>query len=94
MGFRGSIPLHRLFRGFLKLDFLVSPGYEEESTTYGTNLNSATSYQVEFGTNYVYSPQMTIDGGVEITSNKAKFDSGNEFHFNDVSIKGGVSFNF
>lgn len=94
MGVRGSIPLHRLFRGFLKMDFLISPSYEEEVAVYGENLNSATSYQIEFGSNYVYSPQMTVDGSVEITSNKAKFTGGNEFTFNDVSIKGGVSFNF
>ena len=76
------------------MDFLISPSYEEEVAVYGENLNSATSYQIEFGSNYVYSPQMTVDGSVEITSNRAKFTRGNEFTFNDVSIKGGVSFNF
>ncbi len=94
MGVRGSVPFHKLFRGYLRLDFLVSPDYEEETSVYGTNVNTATSYQIEVGTNYIYSPQMTIDGGLEITSNKARFSGGDEFHFSDVSLKGGVSFNF
>lgn len=94
MGFKGSMPIHKTFRGFMKLDFLVSPDYEEESSVFGTSLNSATSYQIEFGINYHYSPQMTLDGSAEVTSNKAKFSGGNEFHFNDFALKGGVSFNF
>lgn len=94
IGLRGSVPFHRVIRGFLKLDFLMGADYEEETNVFGSSATSATSYQIEAGANYIYSPQMTIDGSAEITSNKAQFSGNNEFHFKEVALKVGTTFSF
>ncbi len=88
IGAKGNLPFHRLFRGFLKLDLLVSPGYEEDDVEiFGDSANSVTSFQVEFGSSYVYSPQINIDGSFEITSNKAKFNDAGQVAFKEAALK-------
>ena len=92
LGLRGNFPFHKLFRGFMKLDFLPFPNYEEETNIFGGEVKSTTSYQIELGAHYHYSPRITIDGSFEITSNKVRFGGNDGFNLNEMALKAGVTF--
>ena len=93
-GIRGNIPLHRFFRGFLKLDFLFFPSYEEETNIFGKDVKSRTSYQIELGGHYNYSSSATLDGSLEFTSNQARFAEDNGFNLKEMAINVGVTLIF
>ena len=91
-GLKGSLPLYRSVRGFVKLHFLPFPQYFEQTRVFGHDTLAATSYQMELGINYLYSPKISFDGSFEITSNKVRFVGNNGFNFHQTAFKGGVAF--
>lgn len=94
LGVRGSIPLRKLFRAFIDLDFKISPNYKENADVYGS-ADSVSSYRIEVGGEYVYKPRMNILGSIGTISNSAKFKTPvGENKFNETYLKGGVSFTF
>ena len=91
LGVKVGHPFGDLFRGFIRADFLPFASYEEETNIFG-RAKSVTSHQLELGSSYRYSPQMSINGSFETTSNKAKFEDNNSFNFSDLAVKAGVIF--
>lgn len=92
-GFQGEAPIYKQIRVFLKLDAILNPGYDEDSSIYGEK-DSSSSYQVEAGARYTYSSKITLDGSLELTSNKATFGNGDEVHFRETGLRLGATFGF
>jgi len=93
LGGRGSIPILKRYRAFLRLEFMMTSSYSEQETLYGED-ESSSNYNIEFGGNYKYSPNMTIEGSMDFNTNKADFTSGRSISLKDTTFKGGVRFNF
>ena len=93
LGGRGSIPIMKRFRAHLGLEFMVTSSYDEEVFLYGKD-DSSSYYNVDIGGSYQYSPNMTIEGGIDFVSNKAEFKGGSTISFKDTNFKAGVRFNF
>ena len=74
LGTRGSVPLVKDFRLFLKLDFLFAPSYDEEISIYG-DADSVRNFNIGGGVEYKYSPNMDFFGGFDYYNNKAEFGS-------------------
>lgn len=74
LGAKGSMPIHKLFRIFLMLDFLFNPGFSEDVRVNGT-ADSTSTFNIEIGGNYQYNPNMTFDAGIGYISSKAEFKS-------------------
>lgn len=72
MGVRGVMPVHKLFKVSLTLDFIFNPGFEEDVKLYGT-ADSTSNYHIEIGGSYQYSPSMTYEASLGYTSSKATF---------------------
>ncbi|MCO4795091.1 MAG: hypothetical protein KC493_15345 [Bacteriovoracaceae bacterium] len=94
LGAKGSIPLHKLFRLSLLLDFIFNPGFSEDIAVKGS-ASSTSNYHVEIGGSYQYNPSMTFDGGVGYTSNKAEFKATtSSLSVKETSIRAGATFTF
>jgi hypothetical protein len=94
LGTRGSIPIMRNARMFLILDFIFSPTYSEDIAIYGEP-ESKSSFDLEFGGNYKYSPNMLIEGSLGYMSSKASFANPTVSITNRATIiKMGTKFNF
>lgn len=94
LGARGSIPLMKLYRLYLSLDFMLGPSYQEEVTINGSD-DSSSNFNLEFGGSYQYSPNMLIETSVTHTNSKAKFKGPERtLKLKDTSLKIGTSFNF
>lgn len=72
LGVKGSLPVAKKYRITTELGFLFNPKYSEETSIYGAD-DSASSFSLDFGGVYQYSPSMTIDGSFEFNTSKAKF---------------------
>ena len=93
IGGRGSIPIMKRFRAHLGIEFMLTSSYTEASLINGED-ESSKNYNVELGGNYNYSPNMSIEGGVDFNSNVAEFSGGSSLSFKDTNFKAGVRFNF
>lgn len=68
----GTLPIQNMFKLKTELSFIFNPSYEELSSIYGED-DSASSYRIRFGGNYLYAPNVTIDLFYSIVSSKASF---------------------
>lgn len=94
LGAKGSMPLQKQYRIHMELSFLLNPGFEEDVNIYG-NADSASSYSLEVGGSYFYSPNISMDGAYGVTSNKAKFKtSGQSLQLKESTFKLGATFTF
>jgi hypothetical protein len=94
MGARGSMPLQKQYRIHMELSFLFNAGFEEDVTIYGP-ADSASSYGMEFGGSYAYSPNISLLGAYEVTSNKAKFNATSQsLKLKENTFKVGATFTF
>ena len=93
-GILADTPIHRLYRIFLRFDFIPFGSYSEDTTIYGKE-DSATSYQIEVGTNYQFSRIINILASLQVGSHKAKFEQSNaEFRSKDTALKLGATYSF
>lgn len=93
LGGKGSVPILKRYRAYLRLEFMLTSSYTEQEVLYGED-ESSSNYNIEIGGSYKYSPNMTVEGGIDFNSNKADFTNGRSIAFKDTSFKGGVRFNF
>ncbi len=94
LGARGSMPIQKQFRAHMELSFLFNPGFEEEVSIYGAT-DTASSYSLEVGGSYFYSPNISILGAYGVTSNKAKFKTtGESLKLKENTFKVGATFTF
>lgn len=94
VGTKGSIPIFEQVRIFLVFDFLLTNTYSEKVNTFG-NADSSSHYRFEFGGQYAYAPNLSLQGSFQAMSNKASFSGvTKEEQFKDVSVKVGSIFTF
>ncbi len=94
MGVKGDMPIHQLFRIFLNVDFMPSPGYTEKVRVYG-NATNTSYYLIRFGTEYVYAENMTIEGSYSTSSSTAEFETtGKEIKHKESLFRVGAKFTF
>ncbi len=93
LGGKGSLPIMKRYRAFLRLEFMLTSSYSEQEVLYGED-ESSSNYNVEIGGSYKYSPNMSIEGGIDFSSNKAEFTNGRSITLKDTTFNGGVRFNF
>ena len=92
-GLKGVLPLNKLFRFSLMLDFIINSKYQEDISLYG-NADSVSSYQIEIAGEYNYAPSIKLLGNFSITSNSANIDNNTKLTFKEISFKTGMLFNF
>ena len=93
-GAKGSIPIQKVFRAYMELSLLFSPGFEEEVTVYGED-DSARNYSVEIGGQYLYAPNMTFDISYGVNSSKASFETPvRSISVKQSALKLGTTFTF
>ncbi|MBL7665392.1 MAG: hypothetical protein JNM93_09675 [Bacteriovoracaceae bacterium] len=94
MGIRASIPIQRIFRGFVRAEIMPFPKFKESTTTFGGS-KSESSIQMEIGGSYQYNPLITLDGSIQMTNNKASFSGANtDLNYKSTAFKFGGSFSF
>ncbi len=93
LGMSASAPIYRDFRVIFRMELFPKGGYSEDVVVYGED-ESVKSYQLEFGAQYFYSPVMTLNGSMQVTSNKAKFANSREVRFSDTSLRFGVGYTY
>ena len=94
MGVRGTMPVHKLFKINLQLDFIFNPGFEEDVALFGT-ADSTSNYHIELGGSYQYSPSMTYEASLGYTSSKANFKtSAKSISIKETEGKVGAVFTF
>lgn len=94
LGVRGNIPLVKLYRMFVGLEFMLAPGYEEDATILGQS-ESVSNYRIMVGGTYQYSPSMNFFAEYDYLGSKAKFVGPRRtLSIKDSSIKFGTLFNF
>tara|TARA_R110002072_G_scaffold288917_1_gene455420 strand:- start:93599 stop:94984 length:1386 start_codon:yes stop_codon:yes gene_type:complete len=94
LGAKGSLPIQNLIRVYLDFSFMFSPGYGEETQIYG-EADSTSNYEIEIGGNYLYSPNMTIDGALNFDNSSAKFIGPvRSYKVNGTALKVGATFTF
>lgn len=95
LGVRGSVPIYETIRMFMVFDFLMTSSYGELTPILGAD-SSSSNYRVEFGAQYVYAPNISFSGGLQILSNKATFAAATtkEEQFKDVSARMGTIYTF
>jgi len=87
MGARADAPIYRHFRLYLRFDLIPFGAYNEETLIYGTE-DSAMSFDLEFGTTYMYSPKLTFKSGFNLINNKTTFNGTNaEVQSSDLNFK-------
>ena len=92
LGFNANAPIVKGVRAFGELKILPKPGFEEDTVIVG-DAESSSSYTIELGVNYKYSPFINIDGGIEIENHKAVSGT-KEINHKSTMLKAGASFNF
>ena len=94
LGARGSVPIRKVFRFTLGLEFMFKPGYEEASVVYG-EADSSSSYEFFIDGSYKYAPNITFNVELAVDSSKATFDNTNQsIKVSDRALKLGASFTF
>lgn len=94
LGTRGDMPIYKDFRLFLEIDFIFDPTYSEDVIAFGKS-DSSSSYSIDVGVNYVYSPGTTIDGSLSFVGNKAKFENpAEEMGYKESTLKLGMTFTY
>lgn len=93
-GVRGNIPLHKLLRMYLSLEFVLSNSYTEDTTVYG-EADSASNYEIELGAIYNLQPNMKIFGSFLINSTEITFrNPSSTYSTKETGMNGGIIFNF
>ncbi|MGB0453683.1 MAG: hypothetical protein ACPGJV_08200 [Bacteriovoracaceae bacterium] len=72
VGAKGNVPLHKLVRMYLFMDFLITSSYSEDGSLYGEE-DSSSNYELGLGVNYMWEPKIDIEGYFKINSTEVKF---------------------
>ncbi len=93
-GVRGTLPVHKLVKVSLQLDFIFNPTFEEDVVIFG-DADSTSNYHMELGGSYIYSPSMTYELSLGYTSSNANFRTGDRsISLKETEIKAGALFTF
>ncbi len=94
LGTNVNVPISRDYRFFANAEFIPFPTFKDSDDLFGT-AKSVSSMELEVGGKYQYITNITLDGSIEVTSQKAKFKGTiNEVSYKSTRIKFGATFNF
>ncbi len=95
LGVAANVPINREYRFMVRADFIPFPTFKDEDSIYGPN-DSTSAMNLEVGLKYQFTPNMTLDGGLETLSAKGRFNSSfKEISYHDnIKLKFGASFNY
>lgn len=95
LGMKIDLPIVKSTRAFAKAEVLLSNSVDDADSIFNGN-GTGTSLEFEIGARYQWATRLFFDGGLQIISNKAKFDSSsfNEVQFQSTSVKLGMSYLF
>ncbi|MFP5490627.1 MAG: hypothetical protein ACLGG0_03960 [Bacteriovoracia bacterium] len=94
LGVGTNFPVGREYRGVLRAEFMPFPEFNDEDSVYGS-AKSSSWLQMELGVKYQYSPSITLDGMLEMSSTKATFKGDvRSVSATDTALKAGASINF
>ncbi len=89
-----NFPVGRQYRGVLRAEFIPFPDFQDDDSVYGS-AKTASWLQLELGMRYQYSPRLTLDAMLEMTSAKATLkDDVKSVSAQDTGLKLGASMNF
>lgn len=96
LGVNGDAPIYKNYRLYLSFDLIPFGTYSEDAVIFGSSDDSARVFDLEFGSTYLWSPQVMLRLGFNIVTAKATFSkTGNsEVHSRDLSLKAGAHFTF
>jgi hypothetical protein len=93
-GVRGTLPIHKLVKISLQLDFIFNPAFAQDVNLYQSP-SSTSNYHMEIGGSYVYSPSMTYELTVGYISSNANFKTGpKSVMLKNTDVKIGAVFTF
>ena len=93
-GVKGTLPIHKLIKIFLTLDFILNPTFEEDVTIFG-EADSTSNYHMELGGTYVYSQNMTYELSLGYTTSNANFrTNARSVSLKETEVKIGAVFTF
>lgn len=94
VGFGANVPISREYKFYTRLEFLPFPGFSSDTDIYGS-ASSVSSLDLEVGLRYMLTAKMSLDGGFEMRSNRAKFKGEvKDLTYRDNILKLGASYNF
>jgi hypothetical protein len=95
VGAKIDLPLLKTTRAYARAEIIVGASFSDEDSIFISEA-SASSLQFEIGSDYQWSSQMLINGGLQITSNKMKFDAGEirQLQYQDTAFKVGIIYLF
>jgi hypothetical protein len=94
LGAGTNFPITRSYRGIVRAEFIPFPDFEDSDSVYGSD-KSLSWMQLELGLRYQWSPNLMLDGLLEMTSAKASFGGTvRSVSAQDTAVKLGASFNF
>ena len=86
VGMRADVPVYNQYRLFVKIDVLPYASYSEEIKLHGGE-QSSLGYDFELGGTYSMSPTLSLYGSINVSSNKAKFESGASHGIRSITFK-------
>jgi hypothetical protein len=93
-GVGANMPFMRDYRAFARFEALPWGKFTEENKAHGDS-SSIRSYMIEMGCKYYVSTIMSLDGSMQMVSNKGKFKAtDSEVTYQDTIINGGLSYSF
>jgi hypothetical protein len=93
-GVKGSLPIHKLVKLSIVLDFIFNPGLEQDINLFGA-ADSTSNYHMEIAGDYVYSPSVTYKLGVGYTTSSANFKTGSRsINLKNTDFNVGAIFSF
>jgi hypothetical protein len=94
LGVGANVPLSREYKFYTRLEFLPFPSFSSDTEIYGST-SSVSSLDLEVGLRYQLTVKMSLDGGIELRSNRAKFKGEvKDLTYRDNILKLGASYNF
>lgn len=94
LGFGANVPISREYKFYTRLEFLPFPSFSSDTDIYGST-SSVSALDLEIGLKYQLTAKMSLDGGFEMRSNRAKFKGEvKDLTYRDNLLKLGASYNF
>lgn len=94
LGINGDAPVHRNVRVHVKFEMIPFGDYTEDTILYGSE-ESAQTFDLQFGSKYLFSPLLAFDLALNFISSKATFKLDNaQIQSKDLSVKLGATFTF
>ncbi|MDH4466721.1 MAG: hypothetical protein QE271_01580 [Bacteriovoracaceae bacterium] len=95
LGLKVDVPIVKDIRLMLRTEMIPFADYNEQDTVYGNERSNSNIYFF-LGSSYQWTPAMGVYGGLEVVSNRAKFDNATyrEVQYQYTGLKAGLTFQF